>query len=34
MAAFVITVGVEKAFSIDYSGGRHHAHGHGDGEHH
>lgn len=31
----LVTIGVEKAFKIDYTGGRHHAgHGHGDGGHH
>lgn len=35
LAATIVTIGIEKAFNIDYSGGRHHDHGHGEeGGHH
>ncbi|XP_055705042.1 NADH dehydrogenase [ubiquinone] 1 beta subcomplex subunit 3 [Phlebotomus papatasi] len=34
-AAFLATIGIEKAFNIDYTGGRHaHGHGHGEEGHH
>lgn len=37
VAMFLVTIGVEKAFNIDYTGGRHHGHGghgHGDADGH